>query len=66
MSFADSLSLNKIASLLKVEQVDGAAITKSADLDVVLTMHVVDSGHLVLQVVLLRRDVLVLRGGAVS
>ena len=54
------LSLNNIACLLKIEQVNGTTISKAANLDVMLTTSVVDVGRLDLLLVLSGKNVLVL------
>ena len=54
LGLADGLGCNHIAThLLQVEQIDGATVTDTADVDVVVAVLVVDRGRLVLQVVLL-------------
>ena len=60
MCLSKGLSLDDITSLLKVEQVDGTAITKATDLNVVFTASVLDVDGLILQLVLSGINILVL------
>ena len=54
------MSLHDVADLLKVQEIDGATVANAADVDVVVTVGVVDASTLVLEVVLSGLNVLVL------
>ena len=52
LGLTNGLCLDNVALLLEVQQEDGATVAEVADLDVVLTVSVLDVDALVLKVVL--------------